>query len=357
MAAEPDKPAYDRAATLGDLAGARRALAAWRRRIGDDLPIAPLPRGLVNATFAIGRPPRFALQLMHPQFGAETLARLAAMAPVLAGAGVAVPTLLPADDGRVRIRGPGGGHWRLTAWLDGTSRDTVASPAHARSASAYLAMFHDALAMPDFADWPASTFHDTDARLAALAAALGEDGDGEARRLAEAILANWTAWRDAAEVGPTPPRPGHGDPKISNFQFRGADACGLLDLDLAARFPLDDDLGDALRSWCNPAGEDDPDGPFDEAIFAAAVAGYLGRARSISADERRRIVHGTVRIALELASRFCLDAIRQDYFAWDPAVAPSRRAHNLLRATGQLAFARRLIDRRAALERQVAGLG
>lgn len=354
MTGKPAKPAYDRAAALADLAGAATALDAWAGRIGADAALRPIPQGLLNATFSVGAPPRFCLQLLHPQFGTAENRRLAAMAPVLAEAGVAIPGLVETDDGRPDTAHASGAVWRLTTWLPGAGHDRVPSPAHAASAAAVLARFHDALAVLAFQDWPISVFHDTDVRMKALGDALPDDSDGEARRLGEAILARWAAWREAAGVPPTAPRPGHGDPKISNFLFDGADCVGLLDLDTAARFPLEDDLGDALRSWCNPAGEDDPDGPFDDAVFAAAVAGYLGRARTVTADERGRIVFGTVRIALELASRFCLDAIRQDYFGWNPAVAPTRRAHNLIRARGQLALAERLIERRAALEKIVA---
>jgi Ser/Thr protein kinase RdoA (MazF antagonist) len=350
---ESGRRAYDRAAALADIAGARRALAAWAGRIGADPVLEPVPQGLLNATFRVGRPARFALQLVHPQFGAAEHERLAAMAPVLAAAGVAVPAPQATDDGRLFLPDATGATWRLTTWLDGLGVDRVPSAAHAAGAAAYLARFHDALAGPAFAGWPVSRFHDTAARMAALEQALPDDTDGAARRLGEAILATWRA---ADLTARTPPRPGHGDPKISNLLFRGTEACGLLDLDTAARFALDDDLGDAFRSWCNPAGEDDPAGPFDEPTFAAAVAGYLAAARTITADERALIVAGTIRIALELGARFCLDAIRQDYFAWNPAVAPTRRAHNLIRAAGQLAFARRLIDRRAALEHLVAGL-
>ncbi|MEQ9639950.1 MAG: aminoglycoside phosphotransferase family protein [Alphaproteobacteria bacterium] len=345
---------FDRAAALADVAAARAGLRAWAGRIDVEACLRPIPQGLLNATFAVGDPPRCALQLVHPQFGAAENARLAAMAPVLAEAGVAIPALVETDEGARGVAHASGAAWRLTTWLAGEGFERVPSPAHAASAAALLARFHDVLAGADFAAWPASAFHDTDGRMQALSDAVPDDTDGEARRLGEAILARWEAFRVTAEVAPTAARPGHGDPKISNFLFRGADCVGLLDLDTAARFPLEDDLGDAMRSWCNPAGEDDPDGPFDEAVFAAAVAGYLGRARTITSEERGRIVFGTVRIALELASRFCLDAIRQDYFGWNPAVAPTRRAHNLIRARGQLALADQLIGRRAALEQIVA---
>ena len=50
----------------------------------------------------------------------------------------------------------------------------------------------------------------------------------------------------------------HGDPKISNIVFaRDTNrAVCLIDLDTLTRMPVALELGDALRSWCNPVSED-----------------------------------------------------------------------------------------------------
>jgi hypothetical protein len=50
-------------------------------------------------------------------------------------------------------------------------------------------------------------------------------------------------------------------------------------------------------------------------------------------------VAGLEVVCIELAARFCVDAFDDSYFGWDPARFPSRRAHNLVRARGQLALA------------------
>ena len=56
---------------------------------------------------------------------------------------------------------------------------------------------------------------------------------------------------------PGPSRICHGDLKINNLRFddAGQGLC-LLDLDTLANLKLGLELGDALRSWCNPLGED-----------------------------------------------------------------------------------------------------
>ena len=81
---------------------------------------------------------------------------------------------------------------------------------------------------------------------------------------------------------------------------------------------------------------------------------YLAHARP-SAEEREAIVGGVERIALELASRFCRDVFEDSYFGWSAARFPSRRAHNLFRARGQLSLAVSVRDQRAAAERAVRG--
>ena len=45
-------------------------------------------------------------------------------------------------------------------------------------------------------------------------------------------------------------------------------------------------------------------------------------------------------LVLELASRFASDALAESYFGWDPAIAPTRGDHNLIRAQHQVALFR-----------------
>jgi hypothetical protein len=123
--------------------------------------------------------------------------------------------------------------------------------------------------------------------------------------------------------------------------FMGEAAICLVDLDTLGRQSIAYELGDALRSWCNPHGEDIADPEADRAIFEAAMAGYLDAAGDLlTPTERDSIAPGMVTVCIELASRFCADAIEDCYFGWDPARFPNRRAHNLVRARGQLALGR-----------------
>ena len=56
---------------------------------------------------------------------------------------------------------------------------------------------------------------------------------------------------------------------------------------------------------------------------------------------------GAETVSLELAARFAVDVFRDEYFGWDASRFASRRAHNLVRARGQLALSRAVRAARA----------
>ena len=104
---------------------------------------------------------------------------------------------------------------------------------------------------------------------------------------------------------------------------------------------LPSELGDAWRSWCNPAGEDDPDGvSFDVGLFEASARAFLAAGPPLTAAERAGLPGAPERICLELAARFCADAVRNSYFREDRARFPEAGAHNLHRARCQHRLAR-----------------
>jgi Ser/Thr protein kinase RdoA (MazF antagonist) len=160
----------------------------------------------------------------------------------------------------------------------------------------------------------------------------------DASELAHDILAAAAALPAMPEL---PRRHVHGDLKISNLLFRREPlrALALVDLDTLGKGTLAFELGDAMRSWCNPAGEDASSIRFELPIFAAAIGGFRSVATSLAtADELASIVVGIETVCLELAARFCVDVFDNNYFGWDATRFASRRAHNLIRARGQLAL-------------------
>jgi Ser/Thr protein kinase RdoA (MazF antagonist) len=206
-----------------------------------------------------------------------------------------------------------------------------------------------------------SGVHDTAAHLAKLTRALrdhdpADEATREARVLAEEILAHAA---DLPSLAGLPTRIVHGDLKVSNILFahdRDEAVC-LVDLDTMAHGTIATEMGDALRSWTNPKGEDDTRGAVDPRLFEAAIEGYLSETRDLLAPrETESFVDGLETIALELSARFCLDAFEDRYFGWNAQKYPSRRAHNAARARSQLSLARSARALRPELEQIVARL-
>ncbi len=310
--------------------------------------VEPLGAGLINRTYSVtAQGARFVLQRVNPIFDPEIHYNIAAVTARLDERGLRTPRLVHATDGRPFVDLGAGGVWRLLTFVPGVSFDAVRSPAQARSAGALVGRFHAALAdLPHRFVGLRQGVHDTARHLALLDEALRTRADhrlaGEAIPLGRSIL-------DGAgglpPLPPSAPRVGHGDLKFNNLLFAGdaPPACEqplcLVDLDTVGPMALGHELGDALRSWCNPHGEERVDAVFDRDLFAAALRGYAdGLGRALDGDEQAAVVLGVEWIALELAARFCADALRESYFGWDQVRFPGRGEHNLLRARSQWAL-------------------
>jgi Ser/Thr protein kinase RdoA (MazF antagonist) len=355
-------------ATAGSPAAPPAAvLAAWGL---DAAVVVPLGGGLINQTWlatAAGR--RFVLQRVNPIFAPGVNADIAAVTDHLRARGIVAPRLLPATPAALV---PGAalptaaplwvehdGTWRLMTWLPGVSLERFAAPPQANAAGQLLGRFHRALA--DYtAPFPhARPFvHDTPRHLANLRAALAQHREHPDHAAVAALAADILALAaDLPDLTALPPRVVHGDPKANNILFEpdGGPALALIDLDTVGRMPLPLELGDAFRSWSNPAGEDAAAAQFAVPVFRGAVRGYARAVRGwITPAEVAGIVAGTLTIYVELAARFCADALNESYFGWDPARFPTRGAHNRVRAASQLAAARSLLAQRAAAEAAVA---
>jgi Ser/Thr protein kinase RdoA (MazF antagonist) len=305
-------------------------LAAWGWQAAE---VAALPGGLINATCAVrlGGEPVAVLQRLHPAFAAEVNLDIDAVTAHLAARGMTTPRLLRTRDGRAWHE-HAGRVWRALSWIEGTTVHAVPEPAWAEAGGALVGQFHRAVAdlAHDYA-FARAGVHDTAAHLARLTDHVARGGDAEAVALGREIL---DEVRGLPAMPAVPRRHCHGDLKISNLLFAAPPVRGvcLVDLDTLGRSTMAFELGDAMRSWCNPHLEDAGRVTFDLATFAAAVGGF----RAVA--EKTAIVVGLETVCLELAARFAIDVFRDDYFGWDPARFPSRRAHNLVRAHGQLAL-------------------
>ncbi|MFH1468979.1 MAG: aminoglycoside phosphotransferase family protein [Pseudomonadota bacterium] len=320
------------------------------------------PGGLINTTWQVGEPPRFVLQRVNAIFPEAIHARIREVTEHIAGLGLPTPRLLAAPGGRFTLPGPEGTRWRLMDFVPGRTHERMASPAMAAEAGALVGRFHRAMLSfrGDLTPLRPDP-HDTPRHMAALEAVIEACGDHRLatgiRALGAHVLAGWERWRARFGLGGLPVRAAHGDLKLSNLRFDDDDrAVCLLDLDTLSSMPLACELGDALRSWCNRAGEGGTGVDVDLEIFAAALSAWHGAAGFATPTELGSIAGGTWRICLELAARFGADAYHERYFGWDPAQAAGRGEHNLIRAESQLALAEAVERRLPELERIVHSL-
>jgi Ser/Thr protein kinase RdoA (MazF antagonist) len=248
----------------------------------------------------------------------------------------------------------GGAVWRVLTEIAGISRDALETPRQAAAAGEALATFHRAVADLDHELASARLgVHDTPRHLRNLERALEEHAEhrdyATIRPLATAVLDLGTA---------LPPLPRavdrlvHGDPKISNIIFAPDDrALCFVDLDTLGRMPVALELGDALRSWCNPRPEDAAGARFSAEYFTAAVDAYARTAAGLLDEaEWRPIPAATLAITVELAARFCADALNERYFGWDARRYASASAHNQARTRSMLALAEQIRAALPALE-------
>lgn len=301
--------------------------------------------GLINETWgvAIDDEPVAVLQKLNTGiFEPEVHFDIEAITQRLATRGRTTPRLLRTTDGGLWHTDEDGGVWRCLTWVGERTLPQLVAPEHAESAGHLLGRFHAAVFdLEHQFHFEREGIHDTVAHMSRLQAVLVSHRNHRLRRqvgkLADWVWDQWQLWEGPANL---PQRIIHGDPKIANVRFVGDEAVALIDLDTLQWGTLDAELGDALRSWCNPTTEDDPEPSFNLDLFEASMRGYVRATRNLplTRAEWRSIVPGIERITLELASRFLRDALEEQYFGWDTSYG-TPGDHNLARGQAMVDLA------------------
>lgn len=240
-----------------------------------------------------------------------------------------------------------GSFWRAMSFIDhSTAYARVQSHRHAAEAGYALGRFQSLIS-----DMPPNTLHDTlvgfhitpnylnhyDAVLArrdttpARAATKPEFqycmGFVERHRSLVHVL------EDAKADGRLPIRTMHGDPKIDNIMIDDTTGCAvsIIDLDTVKPGLVHYDIGDCLRSCCNPLGEETVDMNnvrFDLDLCREILRGYLSVARAFFNPADYDYLYDSIRlITFELGLRFFTDHLEGNVY-----FKARHPEHNLQRA-------------------------
>ena len=318
--------------------------------------INPVTTGLINDTYLVETETgeKYILQRINPIFSPEICLDIDLVTRHLHTKSMLTPRIISTTDSRLWIEHDKG-IWRLLSYIPGQTGDILQNANMAREAGALLADFHIALLdINEAFHNTRSGVHDLRKHIQFLHDTLrskkAHPRYKEISLLADEIFIFVT---QLPQLPPAPARVIHGDAKISNIIFdpNTKHALCLIDLDTLTRLPLYIELGDAIRSWCNPCGEDVAEGVFSMELFRAAIEGYATHAGThIVTEEWQPFVTAAETIFIELAARFCADALNESYFSWNPEKFPNCSEHNRVRTLGQLNAAKSLRQQRQQAE-------
>ncbi|MBW4615435.1 MAG: aminoglycoside phosphotransferase family protein [Desmonostoc vinosum HA7617-LM4] len=256
-----------------------------------------------------------------------------------------VPRVLPTKNAQDYWRDTNSSFWRAISFISASqSFDTMQSSSHAQEIGYALGMFHNLISdlSPEKLADTLVGFHITPLYLQHYNEVLTKTSVRQSpevnyclqfvsdRQLLAHVLEN------AKTKGKLPLRLMHGDPKINNVMFDTATqkAVSVIDLDTVKPGLVHYDIGDCLRSGCNPAGEETTaweDIYFDTELCQEILTGYLSVAKAFLTENDYIYMYDAIRlIAFELGLRFFAD-----YLAGNIYFKVKHPEHNLARALVQ----------------------
>ncbi len=334
---------------------------------GEVLLVSPLGNGNINSTFLVtvggGQETgeqqaerRFVLQRINAQVFCQperVIQNMVALSEHVRDRAADLPGhwqtphILPTSQGQHHWIDKAGGYWRAICFIEGAHVvESIQDAAHAEAVGYGLAMFHRLIStLPvDRLTDTLEGFHITPVYLAEYEqvqrnlAAQGE-GETEQVRHCRTFIEQRQGWAGVLErakaMGHLQMRPIHGDPKVNNIMLNAdGQAVGLIDLDTLKPGLVHYDIGDCLRSGCNPLGEETEDWQsvvFDADLAEAMLRGYLSLAADFLSPQDYDYLYDAIRlIAFELGLRFFTD-----YLAGNTYFKVKHPAHNLNRALVQ----------------------
>jgi hypothetical protein len=256
-----------------------------------------------------------------------------------------MPRVLRAQDGIDYFIDSQDNFWRAISYVaNARSFDTIADLNHAREVGYALGTFQHLISdMPveSLAD-TLEGFHITPRYIQNFDKTFSQNGfqsNAEVRFGLDFITArrDWAhVLENARENGKLPLRPVHGDPKVNNVMIEESTgrAISLVDLDTVKPGLIHYDIGDCMRSGCNPLGEETEQWEavqFEPEIGQAILTGYLTQARYFLTKADYEYLFDSIRLlAFELGIRFFTD-----HLAGNVYFKVKHPEHNLQRALVQ----------------------
>jgi Ser/Thr protein kinase RdoA (MazF antagonist) len=338
--------------------------------------VQPFGNGNINDTFLVttnSPSPRFVLQRINtrvfpqPQLVmrnmrvlTEHVYRRLQLAPL--DRRWEVPRVLLTKNGQDHCTDADGSFWRAISFIESSqSFDRMEDTESAKEIGYALGMFHNLIGdLPptQLAD-TLEGFHITPLYLQhyekVLASYHSDNLSSEVKYGLE-FVASRASWahvlEDAKAQGHLPLRLMHGDPKINNVMFDTDTnkAVSMIDLDTVKPGLIHYDLGDCLRSGCNPVGEETEDWNkvfFDTGMCEGILQGYLSVAKTFLTENDYAYIYDAIRlITFELGLRFFTD-----YLAGNVYFKVKHPEHNLIRALVQFKLTESIESQEATIHK------
>jgi Ser/Thr protein kinase RdoA (MazF antagonist) len=249
--------------------------------------------------------------------------------PLASGRRWEVPRVLLTQNGQDHWIGPDGSFWRALSFIDqARSFDTIQDLAHAGEVGFALGMFHRLthdLPIENLAD-TLEEYHILPAYLLHYEAVLAAKKPPRSREVKYGLdfvnrcRAGVGLLEKAKAKGTLNLRPIHGDPKVNNvmIDINTRQAVSLVDLDTIKPGLVHYDIGDCLRSCCNPLGEETEQWEtvrFEPDLCQAIWRGYLYTAgKFLTANDYLYLFEAIRLIAFELGLRFFTDYLEGNIY-------------------------------------------
>lgn len=253
--------------------------------------------------------------------------------------------LIPARNHEFFLHDPGGNYWRLYNYIEGSrTYDRVKNTQQAYEGGKAFALFQCLTA-----DIPAEDlietipyFHHIEKRLENFRRTVSQDPENRVRAVTREIGFMEERAEDMKKIlqlgreQKIPLRVTHNDTKFNNILFDEADrAIAVIDLDTVMPGYILYDFGDAIRTGCNSANEDEADLDkvgIDLELFGAYSRGYISIARNfLNGCEIDHLAFSARVMTFIIGLRFLTDYIDGDHY-----YRISFRYHNLIRAQSQI---------------------